>query len=101
AEEPIVEEPIVEEVFAEELAEAPAAEVPPERPAAKQPKQPVPAESEGPLKNKLTEVRPKADEPRMARLKPQATLYEGLAAAYDFALDAEEAPEEYLRLVDG
>jgi hypothetical protein len=27
-------------------------------------------------------------------------LYEGLAAAYDFALDAEESPEEYLKLVE-
>src|SRR4029079_6964971 len=27
-------------------------------------------------------------------------LYEGLAAAYDFALDAEDAPEDYLKLVE-
>lgn len=27
-------------------------------------------------------------------------LYEGLSAAYDFALDAEEQPEDYLRLVE-
>jgi hypothetical protein len=27
-------------------------------------------------------------------------LYEGLSAAYDFALDAEDSPEEYLRLVE-
>jgi hypothetical protein len=52
------------------------------------------------LQNKLTEVRAKADEARMAKLKAQAALYEGLGAAYDFALDAEEAPEEYLRLVE-
>lgn len=55
---------------------------------------------EGPLQNKLTEVRAKADEARMAKLRANAALYEGLSAAYDFALDAEEAPEEYLRLVE-
>jgi hypothetical protein len=36
----------------------------------------------------------------MARLKANSALYEGLGAAYDFALDAEDAPEEYLRLVE-
>ncbi|HEV2595485.1 MAG TPA: hypothetical protein VGU01_09835 [Sphingomicrobium sp.] len=55
---------------------------------------------EGSLQNKLTQVRAKADEARMARLRANAALYEGLGAAYDFALDAEEAPEEYLRLVE-
>ena len=52
------------------------------------------------MQNKLTEVRAKADEARMARLRANAALYEGLSAAYDFALDAEDAPEEYLRLVE-
>ena len=56
--------------------------------------------SEGTLQNKLTDVRAKADEARMAKLRANAALYEGLSAAYDFALDAEEAPEEYLRLVE-
>jgi hypothetical protein len=52
------------------------------------------------LQSKLTDVRAKADEARMAKLRANAALYEGLGAAYDFALDAEEAPEEYLRLVE-
>lgn len=58
------------------------------------------ASSEGSLQNKLTEVRAKADEARMARLRATSALHEGLGAAYDFALDAEDAPEEYLRLVE-
>ena len=61
---------------------------------------PVNSTSEGPLQSKLEEVRAKADEARQAKLRANASLYEGLSAAYDFALDAEEAPEEYLRLVE-
>jgi hypothetical protein len=53
------------------------------------------------LQSKLTEVRAKADEARMAKLRANAALYEGLSAAYDFALDAEESPEEYLKIVEG
>jgi hypothetical protein len=56
--------------------------------------------SESPLQNKLTEVRAKADEARAAKLQSDAALYEGLSAAYDFALDAEDQPEEYLKLVE-
>ena len=52
------------------------------------------------MENKLTDVRAKADEARMAKLRSNIALYEGLSAAYDFALDAEERPEEYLRLVE-
>jgi hypothetical protein len=52
------------------------------------------------LQSKLTEVRAKADEARAAKLRANAALYEGLSAAYDFALDAEGSPEEYLRLVE-
>jgi hypothetical protein len=52
------------------------------------------------LQDKLTQVRAMADEARMAKLRANSALYEGLSAAYDFALDAEEAPEEYLRLVE-
>jgi hypothetical protein len=52
------------------------------------------------LKNKLSDVRAKADEARQAKLRANSALYDGLSAAYDFALDAEEAPEEYLRLVE-
>ena len=55
---------------------------------------------EGPLQTKLADVRAKADEARQAKLKANVALYEGLSAAYDFALDAEDAPEEYLRLVE-
>lgn len=55
--------------------------------------------SEGSLQSKLADVRAKADEARLAKLRANAALYEGLSAAYDFALDAEEAPEEYLQIV--
>lgn len=57
--------------------------------------------TEGSLQDKLSRVRAKADDARMARQKADSALYEGLGAAYDFALDAENAPEEYLRLVEG
>ena len=56
---------------------------------------------EGTLQIKLTDVRAKADEARQAKLRANAALYEGLSAAYDFALDAEDSPEEYLKLVQG
>ena len=56
---------------------------------------------EGTLQIKLTDVRAKADEARQAKLRANTALYEGLSAAYDFALDAEESPEEYLKLVQG
>jgi hypothetical protein len=52
------------------------------------------------LQSKLTEVRAKADEARQAKLRANSALYEGLGAAYDFALDAEDTPEEYLKLVE-
>jgi hypothetical protein len=55
---------------------------------------------EGSLQSKLAEVRVKADEARMAKLAANIALYEGLGAAYDFALDAEDAPEQYLKLVE-
>ena len=63
-----------------------------------EPKQAKPT-AEGPLETKLAEVRAKADEARMAKLRSNLALYEGLGAAYDFALDAEEHPEEYLKIV--
>ena len=53
-----------------------------------------------PLQAKLDAVRAKADEARMAKLRSNAALYEGLSAAYDFALDAEDSSEEYLKLVE-
>src|SRR5437868_2380946 len=96
-EEAAVEDPVVEEPQAEEpQAEKPVVAT---KQAAEQTEQPS-RESEGPLQNKLTEVRAMADEARMAKLRANAALYEGLSAAYDFALDAEDSPEEYLRLVE-
>ena len=105
AEEAPVEEPEAEDVAEEGPAAAEAAVDEPieeiaEEPAAVPEQKPAPVASEGSLQNKLTEVRSKADEARMARLRANAALYEGLSAAYDFALDAEDAPEEYLRLVE-
>jgi hypothetical protein len=87
-------EPIPEKAADEE----PAAQQPDETPA-KPAKQPTRA-SEGILQSKLTEVRAKADLARQARLRANTALYEGLSAAYDFALDAEDSPEEYLRMVE-
>jgi hypothetical protein len=55
---------------------------------------------EGALHDKLAEVRAKADEARQAKLRSNLALYEGLSAAYDFALDAEEQAEDYLKLVE-
>ena len=52
------------------------------------------------MQNKLSEVRAMADEARLAQLRATTALHEGLSAAYDFALDAEATPEEYLRLVE-
>jgi hypothetical protein len=102
-------EPIVEEAPEPEVAEVPEPDPEPApvvedespvQPAAEdKPKQSRNA-VEGPLQNKLTEVRAKADEARAAKLRANAALYDGLSAAYDFALDAEEHAEEYLKLVE-
>ena len=99
-EEEVADEPLDEEVVAEQpLAEEMVADQPViEKPARTQP-EPASA-SEGTLQKKLTEVRAKTDEARLAKIRANAALYEGLSAAYDFALDAEDAPEEYLRLVE-
>lgn len=97
----VVEEGTAEEPFAEEPAEVIHDEQPIVENVAEEPADHAqPAVLEGSLQNKLTQVRAKADEARMARLRANAALYEGLGAAYDFALDAEDAPEEYLRLVE-
>ena len=99
AEEPVAQAPVEDEPIIDEVDEPeplPAAE---EEPAAKVTEQPTRA-SEGSLKNKLADVRTKADEARMAKIRANTALYEGLSAAYDFALDAEETPEEYLKLVE-
>lgn len=99
-EEPAAEEPAEEIVAEEPVEEAPAPEpVAADKPAKKTAEQPTRA-SEGSLQSKLADVRAKADEARMAKLRANAALYEGLSAAYDFALDAEETPEEYLKLVE-
>ncbi|NUR45673.1 MAG: hypothetical protein HOP91_05895 [Sphingomonas sp.] len=103
-EEAVEPEPEPEPVEAEaEVEDEPVAEAEPAKPAeevkprkAEQPS----SKSEGPLQDKLTDVRAKADEARQAKLRANTALYEGLSAAYDFALDAEDAPEEYLRLVE-
>jgi hypothetical protein len=68
--------------------------------AGEQPNQFEHTQVEGPLQNKLTEVRFKAEEARLAKLRSEQALYEGLGAAYDFALEAEEHAEEYLKLVE-
>ncbi len=57
--------------------------------------------AEGTLQTKLSDVRAMAEEARQAQLRSNQALYAGLSAAYDFALDAESEPEEYLRLVEG
>jgi hypothetical protein len=110
-ERPVDEQPVEEPPVAELPPEELPAEVEPadeyvaeksatiEQPETQQAEQPAPA-LEGSLQSKLTDVRAKADEARAAKLRANAALYEGLAAAYDFALDAEDAPEEYLRLVE-
>jgi len=86
------EEPVAEEPAAGLADEPPASEPEPALASASAP--------EGTLENKLTNVRAKADEAQQAKLRATAALHEGLSAAYDFALDAEEAPEEYLKLVE-
>lgn len=58
------------------------------------------AAMEASLQDKLSGVRAMAEEARAAQERSNMALYEGLSAAYDFALDAEEQPEDYLRLVE-
>ena len=57
-------------------------------------------EVEGSMQSKLTNVRALAEEAHQAQVRSNLALYEGLSAAYDFALDAEGAPEDYLKLVE-
>ena len=85
-------EAVVEEPF-EALVEEPARDRPE---AAVEPFAEPASEVEGTLQNKLSEVRALAEEARQAQIRSNVALYEGLSAAYDFALDAEGAPEEYL-----
>ena len=95
---PVAEDlsPVADEATPEEPA--PAAEEPI---FTEEPVETPSSAMEGTLQSKLTDVRSKADEARAARLRSEALLVEGLSAAYDFALDAEDAPEEYLKLVEG
>jgi hypothetical protein len=92
-EEPADEQPVVEEASAQSPVEEPETFEEPvaEKPTPKQPEKST-SPSEGTLQDKLADVRSKADEARMAKLRANMALYEGLSAAYDFALDAEEAP---------
>jgi len=96
--------PVVEEFEAVEEAAEPVEEpvAALEEPESIQPSEPEKTRSvpEGIMQTKLAEVRTKADEARAAKLRANAALYEGLSAAYDFALDAEENAEEYLKLVE-
>ena len=98
-----LEEPVAEPVAEE--APAPVAEETPapvaEEAPAPAPKHPEPSSApEGTLQSKLDDVRAKADEARQAKLRANSALYEGLSAAYDFALDAESSPEEYLKMCE-
>jgi len=97
-------EPVAELSQEPEAPAESAAEQATDEPAAPEPAEPAAHQSapsvEGSLQTKLADVRAKADEARQAKLKANVALYEGLSAAYDFALDAEEAPEDYLRLVE-
>ncbi|HEX4761313.1 MAG TPA: hypothetical protein VFU87_00795 [Sphingomicrobium sp.] len=99
--EEIVAEPVEDSVEEPAIAEAAAPE-PADEPPLELIEQPAPPSvtGEATLQDKLTDVRAKADEARAAKLRANAALYEGLSAAYDFALDAEDSPEEYLRLVE-
>ena len=63
--------------------------------------QPDAQPEEATLQSKLSDVRAMAEEARMAQIRSNQALCAGLSAAYDFALDAEAEPEEYLRLVEG
>jgi len=96
--EPAIEEPVaIEEAVAVE--EPGAVEQPIEQPDEEVAPPAAPATEEA-LQSKLSDVRAKADEARQAQLRATVALHEGLSAAYDFALDAETSPEEYLRLVE-
>lgn len=98
---PVEEVELAEEPVQAEAIEAEQVEAVHEEPVAPETK---PKETrsvpEGFMQTRLAEVRSKADEARAAKLRANAALYEGLSAAYDFALDAEENAEDYLKLVE-
>jgi hypothetical protein len=83
----------VPETVAEEVADEP-------EPVAEAPIETPRCAMEGTLQSKLEQVRGMAEEAQAAKLRAEAALVDGLSAAYDFALDAEDAPEEYLKLVE-
>ncbi len=91
AEEPVADGTFVEEVATDDAAVQETVEHIPE----------TTLNAEGTLQSKLSDVRAMAEEARQAQLRSQVALIAGLSAAYDFALDAESEPEEYLRLVEG
>ena len=98
--EPVAEEVVEELAYEEEItAEQPAEES--VETIADEPAVATTSAPEGTLQSKLAEVRSKADEARMAKIRSNLALYEGLSAAYDFALDAEDNADEYLKLVEG
>ncbi len=100
-EEIVVEPAAPEPVAIEPSVDEPTQEIEPEPEPEQQKAAPEPAPvMEGALQNKLSDVRAKADEARVAQLRATAALHGGLSAAYDFAIDAEASPEEYLRLVE-
>ncbi|MGN6057011.1 MAG: hypothetical protein ACTHOI_00315 [Sphingomicrobium sp.] len=90
-----------QETMAPAKAEAAPAPQEKSKPAAEEKPHKTTSATEASLQSKLTDVRAKADEARMAKLRANMALYEGLSAAYDFALDAEDSPEEYLKIVEG
>ena len=96
-EELVAEEPVAEPEHVEEVT---AVEAEPVEPVPTNQPEKTRSVPEGNMQTKLAEVRSKADEARAAKLRANAALYEGLSAAYDFALDAEENAEEYLKLVE-
>jgi hypothetical protein len=97
ASEPPAMEPVATEPPADELILAVEVEPEPSQPETAPEPAPI---VEGSLQTKLTDVRARADEARLAQLRATSALHEGLSAAYDFAIDAEASPEEYLRLVE-
>ena len=52
------------------------------------------------MQDKLTDIRALAEEAHAAQVRSNQALFAGLSAAYDFALDAEDEPEDYLKLVE-
>lgn len=92
-------EPDVADAVTDELAEE-VSEVTPQEATAEQVEPRAAPVMEGPLQDQLAQVRAKAEEARQAQLRVTQALHESLSAAYDFALDAEGSPEEYLRLVE-